>query len=160
MSPGHDDLGGEYDKIVSAVEDAHRTIAAISRDSLRRAAPEIAVGEFAVLRSLGGQSSKRTSDLSHGLSMAPSTLTRYCDHLFRLKNITRERDPRDRREIRVDLTAKGRATVDRVLRQQRDDLGQYLALLTATDRRHLLRILGNLGQDLSWQQANETRPSA
>jgi DNA-binding MarR family transcriptional regulator len=104
--------------VVDAIESAHATIESIFFDTLQSVLPHVASAEFEVMEVLFAQGVQRASAISEALSLAPSTLTRYCDQLAALGLITRERAPQDRRETLIDLTRKGRNATKAILSAQ------------------------------------------
>lgn len=77
--------------VVDAIVSAHATIESVFFDALQSVLPHVASAEFEVLEVLFTQGVQRASAISEALSLAPSTLTRYCDQLAALGLITRER---------------------------------------------------------------------
>jgi DNA-binding MarR family transcriptional regulator len=134
----------EADEIVQSIVDVHHGIVSVAQASLRDVAPNVVYAEFGVLRLLAIQGSRRISDIFYELSMAPSTLTRYCDQLCRVGLMVRTRNARDRREVRIDLTPQGRELVESVVKRQQRDLAAYLSSLSASERASLLRITRKL----------------
>jgi DNA-binding MarR family transcriptional regulator len=140
ISDGYSDL----DEIVQSIEGIHRGIVSVALAPLRDVSPQVGYAEFGVLRVLAVEGSRRISDISNELSMAPSTLTRYCDQLCRLGLMIRTRDARDRREVRIDLTSQGHALVKFVVKRQHRDLADYFSSLSTSERAGLLRIARKL----------------
>jgi len=128
------------DEVLHAVEATHRAMSAMARAVLHAEAPAVSIREFAVLRALDVDGLRRVSDLGEVLAMAPSSLTRYCDHLARLGLICRRRETRDRREIGVGLTAAGRQMVHRVVTEQHRSLTARLEGLSERERHEFVRL--------------------
>ncbi|HEY6472178.1 MAG TPA: MarR family transcriptional regulator [Acidimicrobiales bacterium] len=129
------------DDVVDAIVSAHGTIDSIFFDALQSVLPDVASAEFEVMEVLYAQGVQRASAISEALSLAPSTLTRYCDQLAALGLITRERAPQDRRETLIDLTRKGRSAVKAILSAQAQAYSARLGSLKAADRRVLVQAL-------------------
>jgi DNA-binding MarR family transcriptional regulator len=70
------------------------------------------------------ESSLRVTDLAELLGVDPPTVTRKVQQLERLGFVTREADHEDRRATRIQLTADGRDTLERVLRAHRERLAR------------------------------------
>ena len=136
------------EKIVQAIARAHWTFDSFFVLALGEVAPEVSRAEFSVLAALAAEGARRTTDVSYDLALAPSSMTRYCDQLYRLGLITRERESQDRREVRMDLTTKGRKVVEAVTALREKALGGRISELNVTDRRHLLRSLGRVAGDV------------
>jgi DNA-binding MarR family transcriptional regulator len=126
------------DEVVDAIVSAHATIEAIFFDALQTALPDVTSAEFEVMEVLYSQGCQRASAISETLSLAPSTLTRYCDQLSDFGLITRQRAPQDRRETLIDLTRRGRNAVKAILSAQEDAYSARFGSLKAADRRALV----------------------
>ncbi|MHB1738074.1 MAG: MarR family winged helix-turn-helix transcriptional regulator [Actinomycetes bacterium] len=72
---------------------------------------------------------------------APATISRIVAHLQRAGLVTRVPDPDDGRAARVQATAEGRATIQRVTRARDSLLAGRLAELPEQDRARLLEAL-------------------
>jgi DNA-binding MarR family transcriptional regulator len=134
----------EVDEIVESIVVVHHSIVSVAQTSLREVAPNVTYAEFGVLRLLAIEGSRRISDVCYELTMAPSTLTRYCDQLCRAGLMIRTRDARDRREVRIDLTPDGHAMVKSVIKRQHRDLAAYLSSLSVSERAALRQIARKL----------------
>jgi DNA-binding MarR family transcriptional regulator len=135
------------EEVVDAIESAHATIESIFFDTLQSVLPHVAGAEFEVMEVLFAQGVQRASAISEALSLAPSTLTRYCDQLAALGLITRERAPQDRRETLIDLTRKGRNATKAILSAQTTAYSARLGSLKAADRRVLVQALRRLDRE-------------
>ena len=79
---------------------------------------DLGVGEFdllAALRRSGEPFAMRPTDLAHALMLSPAGTTHRLDRLEAAQWITRQPDPTSRRSSVVQLTARGRELVDRVV---------------------------------------------
>jgi DNA-binding MarR family transcriptional regulator len=146
------------DEIVQAIARAHQSTDSIIRDVLGEVAPGVTKVEFTILLSLAADGLQRITDLTFALSMAPSSMTRYCDHLHRLGLITREREFKDRREVRVDLTTEGRQLVETVTARREVELLERLSEVNPALRRQLLRALKSITRDLAPPEQHWQRP--
>src|SRR5689334_14862190 len=101
---------------------------------------ELRLGHVAVLAALAdfGPSSQRA--LCDRLHQDPSDMVALVDDLERSGSVTREPDPDDRRRRRVTLTAGGRRTLDRVLRDVAAREDALLAPLSKRERAQLHRL--------------------
>jgi DNA-binding MarR family transcriptional regulator len=70
------------------------------------------------------ESSLRVTDLAELLGVDPPTVTRKVQQLERLGFVIREADHEDRRATRIQLTAAGRDSLERVLRAHRERLAR------------------------------------
>jgi DNA-binding MarR family transcriptional regulator len=146
--------------LIRALAVAQRHVSSVVWGVLRDTDARLVQGEFEVLSTLSEAGSLRTSDLSSGFSMAPSTLTRYCDHLAELGFIRRERSRDDRREIRVAATELGRSLVDEVIRRRDDELASRLSGLTGTEWQTFVRVAEQIGSSPPASVRTEQRESA
>lgn len=81
---------------------------AFSRElSPRLAAHGARMGQWAVLMFLWAQDGQAQRELSRNVAIEDATMVRTLDRMERDDLVRRERNPRDRREIRVYLTEKG-----------------------------------------------------
>lgn len=69
---------------------------------------EITRNEFLILKILGEQGQKKTTDLSKYLEVSASHITAVTDSLLKKKWITRTRSREDRRMIMIDITPLGK----------------------------------------------------
>ena len=141
------------DEVVDAIVAAHATIESIFFDALQSVLPHVASAEFEVMEVLFTHGVQRASAISEALSLAPSTLTRYCDQLAALGLITRERAPQDRRETLIDLTRKGRNAVKTILSAQAGAFSARLGSLKAADRRVLVQALRRFDHEPALRRA-------
>ncbi|WP_128555127.1 TetR/AcrR family transcriptional regulator [Streptomyces triticagri] len=98
-----------------------------------------------------------TADGSRGLTMGEVSatgavraggLTQHADRLEARGLIRRERDPRDRRIVRLRLTDAGSELTDRVAAARRAREDELLSGLAPADRRRLSALLGTLSRTL------------
>jgi DNA-binding MarR family transcriptional regulator len=111
-----------------------------SEDGLNR-------GEFdvlATLRRAGPPYRLNPSDLSASVLLSTGAMTNRLDRLESAGLVRRLPDPADRRGVLVELTAEGRALIDRVLTAHVRNEERILETLTDADRRHLTRLLRKL----------------
>lgn len=97
-----------------------------------------------LLASLADDGAASQAELSRRTGIDPSDVVAAVGELEARRLVTRERDPRDARRNVVTLTRAGRAELARLDVVVADVQERFLAPLTETDRRHLLRILAKL----------------
>lgn len=78
------------------------------------------------------------------LPSATSLLNKLCDH----KLVARHGDPSDRRLVRISLTLKGKAMLERVMRDRKKKLEKMLSYLSVKEKSELLHILETLSNKL------------
>ncbi len=78
------------------------------------------------------------SELAESSHQVSATMTGIVDRLLDHGLVERERDPHDRRTLRVRLTAKGIATLAKVQMRKREWLAQFLAALSSEERQLMI----------------------
>jgi DNA-binding MarR family transcriptional regulator len=81
------------------------------------------------------------SRLAEALDVVPSSASRLCDRLEATGLLRRVPDPRDRREVRLLLTAAARRVLDDLHTRRRDALEVVLERMTPSAREELVRAL-------------------
>lgn len=92
----------------------------------------LTIGQLECLRLIGELGAPSMSELAAELDLRPSTTTGLIDTLVQRGKVERVEDPKDRRIVRVQLSAQGR-------RERKAHLEHR--------RRHLLELLGDLSDD-------------
>ena len=103
--------------------------------------------QYIVLVALYEQDDQIVSSLGDKLFLDSSTLTPLLKRLDAMGHVTRQRDPKDERQVRVRLTAQGRSLRERAF-AFRDDLVKAMGL-GAADFQHLREQLVKLRTNLS-----------
>ena len=117
---------------------------AVAARSLAEHEAEVSLQQYRALVVLGSRGPQRPVDLAEALGVDPSTATRLCDRLVD-KRLIRRRQIGDRREVRLDLSAKGRALVESVTDRRRQEIGRILAAIPAGERDDLVRAFRAFG---------------
>lgn len=73
------------------------------------------IGQWPVLLRLWQEDGLTHAELSRRAAIEPPTLTRTIERMCRAELVKRSRNPDDRREVRVFLTARGKALRDRLI---------------------------------------------
>lgn len=107
---------------------------------------ELTPPQFHSLLWLGHDGPLAMRELARLLGISDKTVTGVVDRLERRGYVQRLRDAADRRVIRVKLTRKGVATWKKLDAQIEAGITLVLGLLSAEDRRDLMRIFTNLGE--------------
>ena len=95
----------------------------------------ITVPQFRVLVVLSTSDGPvRNGDLAAVLGVHPSTFTRSADRLVAAGWVQRAENPENRRETFIELTAEGRALVDRVTDERSREIRAILARLDPAER--------------------------
>lgn len=81
------------------------------------------------------------SELAKGLNVGISTSTGIIDRLIKKRLVLRERNPGDRRIVRVKLTTKGKETALAYQKQMREVFGKMMNRLTGNEQHRLISIM-------------------
>ena len=148
--------GVSDDALTDAILLASRAMVAVAVRSLAATDHEVTLPQYRTLVVLAHGQSKRLADLAADLDVSPSTATRMCDRLLRKGLITRERDPVDRREIRLQLTQAGQRLVHGVMDRRRAEVRAMLRSIPLGARSQLMESLELLARsageapDMHW----------
>jgi DNA-binding MarR family transcriptional regulator len=93
--------------------------------------------DYAVLHHLEAQGPAAQRELAAALRIQPSNIVALLDELERRELLERSPDPADRRRHRVELTERGRRTLERAAKAARAAEADLLAPLSAGERRQL-----------------------
>lgn len=128
----------EPDAVDSALIDefltASRVLVAVAARSLADLGEEITLPQYRALVVLSARGAHRAVDLADALGVTPGTASRMIERLTRKGLVRRTRARDDRRTIRVDLTAAGRAVVTQVTARRRAEIARILAGVTPGER--------------------------
>lgn len=109
----------------------------------------LTVNQRAAIAVIADRGPLRLNELAAVMRATPPTASRAVDGLVNAKLITRVEDERDRRAVRLAVTRKGRAHVDRYRARATALLEPALAELSPEDRAALLDIVLRLNARLS-----------
>lgn len=140
----------DADEVIAAIIQVSRAMAGIAVRSLAGHGSGITLPQYRTLVVLSDGGSRRLADLADALAVSPSTATRMCDRLVRKGLITRTRDDLDRREVNLEVTEAGRATVMDVIGRRRSEACALLSSIPVAARRQLvdsLTVLANATPD-------------
>ena len=113
---------------------ASRALVAIAARSLADAGEEVTLTQYRSLVVLASRGPQSLGALAEPLGVTPPTVSRMCDRLVRKQLILRRADARDRRQIRVALSARGRRLVEEVTRRRREEIAQLLASMSSSEQ--------------------------
>ena len=97
--------------------------------------------QLRVLTIIAGNRHTNMSRLAEALDVVPSSASRLCDRLEATGLLRRVPDPRDRREVRLLLTAASRRLLEQLRERRRDALAEVLGRMPAPARQELVRAL-------------------
>ncbi|MBS0393373.1 MAG: MarR family transcriptional regulator [Proteobacteria bacterium] len=87
--------------------------------------------------------------LAQHLDVTPVTLCRMVDRLVARGYVRRQRDPHDRRAVRLYVAARGEPLVERMMRIADETRGRALKGVSAAEQRTLVALLGRLAANLA-----------
>lgn len=137
----------DVDEVVEAVLASSRALVALSARSIG-AVPGVTMPQFRMLVVLS-EGPTNLTNLATMLDVVASTALRMVDRLVSADLVQRNPSPRDRREIVLDLTAKGRRVVTRVHARRRRDLRTVIERIPESRREALVEAM------LTFAQATE-----
>jgi DNA-binding MarR family transcriptional regulator len=135
---GHDD---SVDAITDALLTASRLLVAISARSIADADETLTIPQFRTLVILSNRGPVKLATLAGLLDVQPSTTGRMVDRLVAAGLLDRRQNPDSRRELVVDLTARGREVVSAVTAVRRRTLADVVQRMPSADRHGLVRAL-------------------
>lgn len=106
---------------------------------------DVTLSQFAALEALLHCGPLCQSELAAKLLKSGGNLTLVVDNLERGGLVARERDPRDRRYVRVVLTAAGRKFISQLFPKVAASITSDFATLSPTEQRTLGRLCKKLG---------------
>lgn len=121
---------------------------------------DLTPAQIHILLWLGNDGALTMGELARRVAVTEKTITGVVDRLERDALVQRERDPADRRVVRVALAAAGAALWRRIDAAITRKLVGFLGLIPAADRDHLVRILEQLEARLSAPRRAEPRRRA
>ncbi|MBQ1093171.1 MarR family transcriptional regulator [Streptomyces sp. B93] len=126
----------------------HERLMALAGVPLDRAA-------VALLRQIADTEPLRPGELAHRLGVEASHVTRTVQQLHKAGYVSRVPDPEDRRAQRIELTAEGRAAVDRIRDVGSRGMQLALAEWTPGELRQLATLFHRMVDDFVAYSADE-----
>ena len=124
--------------LTDSVLTASRVLVAVAARSLADHEVEVSLQQYRALVVLASRGPQRPVDLSEALGVDPSTATRLCDRLAAKRYISRRRQADDRREVRLDLTTRGRDLVEAVTDRRKQEISKILEAIPPGERQKLV----------------------
>jgi DNA-binding MarR family transcriptional regulator len=134
----------ERETVVDAVLSASRVLVAVAARSLAEVADEVTLTQYRSLVVLASRGPQSVVALAEAVAVTPPTASRLCDRLVRKGLVSRREDRRDRRLVRLILTAEGRALVDAVTERRRAEIARLLESVPQEAQRSMVDALGQL----------------
>jgi len=135
FGPGDADREATTDSLMAT----SRLMTAVVARTLADVDDAISVPQFRVLVMLSYQPSLSLGAIAEGLGVNPSNASRACDKVVEAGLVQRADDDRDRRQLRISLTRKGRRLLDSVMDNRRSLLDDLVAEMAPVDQRRLTR---------------------
>jgi DNA-binding MarR family transcriptional regulator len=125
----------------AAVESTVESLLAVLDGARLAQSPAVPPAQLRVLSIVSRNRHTNMSRLAEALDVVPSSASRLCDRLEATGLLRRVPDPRDRREVRLLLTAAARRLLEDLRERRRDALAEVLDRMKAQDRDDLVRAL-------------------
>ncbi|MCM8780531.1 MAG: MarR family transcriptional regulator [Candidatus Omnitrophica bacterium] len=132
----------------------NRIMPLIAREFLKKQAQELFKGKITlsqlfILDYLYKEGYARMTDLAHFMEVSTAAMTGLVDRLVRDGYVYRIFEPRDRRIIKVGLTAKGNALVERIDQQKKHMIMEIFGRISQIERSQYLNILTHIYEILT-----------
>ncbi len=112
--------------------------------------------EFRCLRLFGTDESLNNKTIAERMNLSPSRLTRINDGLVKKRYIRREIDPNDRRNMRVNLSKKGKSLVQQLIKDYVDIHKEILQDINPSQHEQLIMAMTHLLEALEkWLKKTE-----
>jgi DNA-binding MarR family transcriptional regulator len=134
----------EREEVVDAVLTASRVLVAIAARSLSDAAEDVTLTQYRSLVVLASQGPQGVAALADAVAVTPPTASRLCERLVHKGLVRRREDKRDRRAVRVELTAAGRELVDAVTARRREEIARLLDAVGTEEQQSMIATLRQL----------------
>jgi DNA-binding MarR family transcriptional regulator len=151
---------------VEAVMEAARVLVAVSARSVAAVEDAVTLSQLRVLVMVASRAAPNLGAVASGLGVHPSNATRAVDRLVAAGFLDRREDPTDRRNLVLELTAKGDDLVERVMEERRLAIGTILDRMPAGRRRSLVPVMrafaeagGKAWNEAAWSLGWTTTPT-
>ncbi len=114
---------------------------------------KLTLPQFVMLESLSRMGEPRMTDLANNVNVTTAAVTGLVDRLVRDGYVERERDDKDRRIIKVRLTAKGTKTVNSIIDHRRRVMIRIFSVISNEERQRYLEILSHVSRHLKDEEA-------
>jgi DNA-binding MarR family transcriptional regulator len=134
------------DELVDVVLSASRVLVAVAARSLADVGEEVTLTQYRSLVVLASRGPQGVAALADAVAVTPPTASRMCERLVKKGLVTRRADRRDRRQVRIALSAAGRNLVDTVTARRRAEIEQLVASIPPASRGGVVTALGHLSR--------------
>ena len=135
MTPPYDELAHE---IMDFVPIVMRMIRAEMRS---QSSPDLAVPQFRALTYISRNPGISLQAVAHHLGLTPPTVSKMVDGLVLNRHVMREPSSKDRRQITLTLTDRGRDILEQVHRATQTRLAEVLAQLTTQESETVMQAM-------------------
>jgi DNA-binding MarR family transcriptional regulator len=126
---------------VESIEAAAESLAAVLDPARGDQALRVSPTQLRVLTWLRSHPQTNVNGLAESLGVGPSSASRLCDRLEALGLLRRVADPRDRREVQVQVTSEAGELLTQISRNRQRALEEVLSRMPETARQELVRSL-------------------
>jgi DNA-binding MarR family transcriptional regulator len=124
-----------------SIEAAADALAAVLDPARGGHALRVSPTQLRVLTWLRSHPETNVNGLAESLGVGPSSASRLCDRLEALGLARRVADPRDRREVRVQVTSEAEQLLTQISHNRQRALDEVLARMPEVSRQELVRSL-------------------
>jgi len=130
----------------------------IMRGFMRRQSNELLKGritlpQFLILNFLDKEGESKMTGLAHFLNVSTPAATGIVARLVKYGYLTRIFDPKDRRIIKIRLTAKGATLVQKINQQKRQSIVDIFSKISEKERYDYLKILTRIREIITQEKA-------
>jgi DNA-binding MarR family transcriptional regulator len=118
---------------------------------------EINVQQLEALNYLSSRDSCTMRQLARTMGLRESTTTGLVDRMVAMGFLKRQRDTRDRRVVRAAITAKGKAALKELRRQQRRGFISLFKRASASERSRVLEIIERLVRQMAPDKPEDSK---
>jgi DNA-binding MarR family transcriptional regulator len=129
------------EEIVTAVLTASRALVGVSARSLGGVEETVTLTQFRTLVVLHAHGPARLNQLADRLQVNSSTALRTVDRMIAGGLVDRRENQADRRQVVIELTARGRRVVDDVTERRRQAIEQIVKRMSLAHRKQMVEAL-------------------
>lgn len=116
----------------------------MSQEWIRNVEKGISGSQAIILENLELQGPQKATELAEVLCITSGAVTGLCDKLIAGGYATRRRSEEDRRNVYMEITAKGSETLAKVRQLRKDIIKKFFSGLSDSDIEHLIRIYNQI----------------
>jgi DNA-binding MarR family transcriptional regulator len=141
--------------VAAAVESTVEPLLAVLDGARLAQSPAVPPTQLRVLSIIAHSRHVNMSRLAEALDVVPSSASRLCDRLEAAGLLRRVLDPRDRREVRLLLTASAKRLLEELRERRRAALAEVLERMNPAGRQELVRALAAFHAAATADEAEE-----